>query len=190
MPCTMKHTCPSHPHSRAINSSPEVKPWWLKKVFLCLGFSLTLLTMFSTVSVCGVVDSVIAWWCSFLWPWLIRHFVMIVSVLWVLYLQWHHMPSSVSLLYLPHPCHLSLFLLTNGHHKKEARHMQVEEKEGLTLLSFSTCACYYPTKLTLMNTLTTKDCHRLPTSITIFMFISLLLVSSFFESRDKIPFKG
>jgi hypothetical protein len=36
----------------------------------------------------------------------------------------------------------------------------------------------------------TKVEDRLPTSITMFLFISLLLASSFFESRDEIPFKG
>jgi hypothetical protein len=36
----------------------------------------------------------------------------------------------------------------------------------------------------------TKVEDRLPTSIVMFLFISLLLASSFFESRDEIPFKG
>jgi hypothetical protein len=46
---------------------------------------------------------------------------LLVLVLWsecwcivVLYPQWHQLPSWVSLLYLPHPCHLSLFQLTRG----------------------------------------------------------------------------
>jgi hypothetical protein len=38
--------------------------------------------------------------------------------------------------------------------------------------------------------LSTKVEDRLPISIAIFLFISLLIVSSFFESRDEIPFKG
>jgi hypothetical protein len=37
---------------------------------------------------------------------------------------------------------------------------------------------------------TTKEDDRLPTSTAMFLFISLLLASSFFESRDEIPFKG
>jgi hypothetical protein len=37
---------------------------------------------------------------------------------------------------------------------------------------------------------TTKEDDRLPTSIAMLVFISLLLASSFFESRDEIPFKG
>jgi hypothetical protein len=57
MPCTMKHTYPSHPNKGAINSSPEVKPRRPKKLRACLGGSpLTLLTTFSTVSVCWVVE--------------------------------------------------------------------------------------------------------------------------------------
>jgi hypothetical protein len=36
----------------------------------------------------------------------------------------------------------------------------------------------------------TKEDDRLPTIIALFMFVSLLLVSSFFKSRDEIPFKG
>jgi hypothetical protein len=36
----------------------------------------------------------------------------------------------------------------------------------------------------------TKEDGHLPTPIAIFLFISLFLVSSFFESRDEIPFKG
>jgi hypothetical protein len=36
----------------------------------------------------------------------------------------------------------------------------------------------------------TKEDDCLPTSIAIFFFIFLSLVSSFFESRDEIPFKG
>jgi hypothetical protein len=36
----------------------------------------------------------------------------------------------------------------------------------------------------------TKEDDRLPTSIAMFLFISLLLASSFFESRDEIPFRG
>jgi hypothetical protein len=36
----------------------------------------------------------------------------------------------------------------------------------------------------------TKEDDCLPTSIAIFLFISLLLVSSFFKSRDEILFKG
>jgi hypothetical protein len=39
-------------------------------------------------------------------------------------------------------------------------------------------------------TLINKRGWRLPTSIAMFLFIFLLLVSSFFESRDKIQFKG
>jgi hypothetical protein len=35
-----------------------------------------------------------------------------------------------------------------------------------------------------------KEDDRLPTPIAIFLFISLLFVSSFFESRDEIPFRG
>jgi hypothetical protein len=37
---------------------------------------------------------------------------------------------------------------------------------------------------------TTKEDDRLPTSIAMFVFISLLLAYSFFESGDEIPFKG
>jgi hypothetical protein len=36
----------------------------------------------------------------------------------------------------------------------------------------------------------TKEDDRLPTSIAMLLFISLPLASSFFESRDEIPFKG
>jgi hypothetical protein len=36
----------------------------------------------------------------------------------------------------------------------------------------------------------TKVDDRLPTFAAMFLFISLLLVSSFFESWDEIPFKG
>jgi hypothetical protein len=36
----------------------------------------------------------------------------------------------------------------------------------------------------------TKEDDRLPTLGAMFLFISLLLASSFFESRDEIPFKG
>jgi hypothetical protein len=36
----------------------------------------------------------------------------------------------------------------------------------------------------------TKEDDRLSTSIAMFLFISLLLASSFFESRDEILFKG
>jgi hypothetical protein len=36
---------------------------------------------------------------------------------------------------------------------------------------------------------TTKEDDRIPSSIAMFEFISLLLASSFFESRDEIPFK-
>jgi hypothetical protein len=36
----------------------------------------------------------------------------------------------------------------------------------------------------------TKEDDRLPTFGATFLFISLLLASSFFESRDEIPFKG
>jgi hypothetical protein len=35
-----------------------------------------------------------------------------------------------------------------------------------------------------------KRDDRLPTLGAMFLFISLLLASSFFESRDEIPFKG
>jgi hypothetical protein len=50
MPCTMKHTFPSHPNKGAINSSPEVKPRWLMKLCPCLrGYPLTLLTTCSIV---------------------------------------------------------------------------------------------------------------------------------------------
>jgi hypothetical protein len=37
---------------------------------------------------------------------------------------------------------------------------------------------------------TTKVEDHLPTLAAMFLFISLLLASSFFESRDEIPFKG
>jgi hypothetical protein len=144
---------------------------------------------------------VLAWWCLVLWPCLCWLFVLIVDVLWVLYLQWHHMPSWVSLLYLSHPCHLSLFLLTRGHHKKEA--------EGRCKLKKKKTSPYFPSYLVLAIYLTlikvgrprqdeeknishrsTKEDDCLPTSIIMFLFISLLLVSSFFESRDEILFKG
>jgi hypothetical protein len=36
----------------------------------------------------------------------------------------------------------------------------------------------------------TKEDDRLPSLIAMFLVISLLLASSFFESRDEIPFKG
>jgi hypothetical protein len=39
-------------------------------------------------------------------------------------------------------------------------------------------------------TQTTKEDVRLTISTAIFLVFSLLLVSSFFESRDEIPFKG
>jgi hypothetical protein len=57
MPRTPKHACSSHPNKGAINSSPEVKPSRSKKLCACLGGSpLTLLTTFSTVFVCWVVE--------------------------------------------------------------------------------------------------------------------------------------
>jgi hypothetical protein len=81
--------------------------------------------------------------------------------------------------------------------------MQVEEKEDLTLL-------FLPTMCLLLSQLThsdedpnnqqrkrlkvshrsTKEDDRLPTLGAMFLFISLLLASSFFESRDEIPFNG
>jgi hypothetical protein len=71
--------------------------------------------------------------------------------------------------------------------------MQVEEKKTSLYFSFPPCACYYPIYLTLMKTPTTKkdeywrsytqtikEDDYLPTSIAIFLFISLFLASSFF----------
>jgi hypothetical protein len=37
---------------------------------------------------------------------------------------------------------------------------------------------------------TTKEDDCQPTSMAMFLFISLLLASSFFKSRDEVPFKG
>jgi hypothetical protein len=146
---------------------------------------------------------VFAWWCLVLWTWLIRFFEVSVGVLWVLHPQWHQLPSWVSLLYLSHPCHLSLFRLTRGVTGRKSNANARWRKEDFTLPSFPPCACFYPIYLTLMKTPptkndeywrsyteTTKEDDRLPNLGATFLFISLLLDSSFFESRDEIPFKG
>jgi hypothetical protein len=169
-----------------------------------------------------LVNSVFAWWCLVLWTWLIHFFEVSVGVLWVLYLQWHQLPSWVSLLYLSHPCCLSFSLPGSN---------EVLQKKKLkrTPMPTSKCYCYRrhlevrklkikrfhsifsPTLRLLLSHLahsdegpndqdkmrnkdptsqTTKEDDRLPTSIAMFVFISLLLASSFFESRDEIPCKG
>jgi hypothetical protein len=146
-------------------------------------------------------NCVFVWWCLVLWPCLSWFLEVSVGVLWILYLQWHHLPSWVSLTYLPHPCHLSLFLLTRGHHKKEAEG-RYNLKKRRPHSTFLPTLCLLLSHLTLMKTTltkkdeywrsytqTTKEDSWLPTSIAI-LFISLLLVSSFFESRDEISFKG
>jgi hypothetical protein len=57
IPRILKHACPSQLKDEATSSSPEVKPRWPMKLYLCLGgFPLTLLTTFSTISVCWVVE--------------------------------------------------------------------------------------------------------------------------------------
>jgi hypothetical protein len=141
-----------------------------------------------------------AWCCLVLWPWLSCFFVVIVDVLWVLYLQWHQLPSWVSLLYLPHPCHLSLFLLIRGHHKKEAEG-SCKLKKRRPHSTFLPILCLLLSHLAHSNEdpndqerwtlkILHNDRQKRMTAYAMFFFVSLLLVSSFFESRDEIPFKG
>ena len=119
-------------------------------------------------------DFVLAWWCLSLWTCLIRFFVMSVGVLWVFYLQWHQLPSWVSLLYLPPPCYPPSFYPilqrtsegetegnTNVNKQKipsppPSRWNQVKEKKTLLCFLCRLGTSYSSVYLASMTTSTTK----------------------------------
>jgi hypothetical protein len=114
------------------------------------------------------------------------------------------LPSWVSLLYLSHPCHLSLFQLNRGVTGRKLKADARWRKEDIISL-------YLPSHLVVAfvpssslwwkphqpRTMDTEDpAQRQQKRMTVYLsqqiiiFVSLLLVSSFFDSRNEIPFKG
>jgi hypothetical protein len=178
---------------------------WPKKPFPCLGGSFAaLLKAFSTISVWWVVE-----FCVLLDDAWFYDLACVGSLCWLLMYCGSYICNDISCLvgFLFCTSHILVificFYSLEDIARRKLKAGKSWKKEDLTLLYLPTL-CLLLSHLPHSNedpndqkdecrrsyTQTTKEDDRLTISTTIFLFISLLLVSCFFESRDEIPFKG